>query len=464
MSDSFPRQYARTQRFTLGDPRTISVSADGQRVTFARSRSGDDPVNCLWVLDVATGEERLVADPLQLLAAIDDEALPAEERLRRERMREGASGITAYATDTAATVTAFALAGKLYVAGLLSGQARELVVDGPVYDPRPDPVATRVAYICGRALRIAELDGSSWELAGDEQPEISWGSADFVAAEEMGRFRGYWWSPDGAAIAATRVDVSAVQRWYISDPANPDQPANEVRYPAAGTANAEVTLHVLALDGGSTEVIWDRDTYPYLADVQWADAQRLLLMVQSRDQRSLMVLEADARNGSTEPLFADGDTAWVELVPGTPALLNPQLNDSVLVMTADRNGVRRLMVDGAAVTPDDMQVRAVVAAHDDEVHFLANPIDDATVQHVWRWRTDGTLTALTDEPGIHTAIVGGPTVVVRSAVLRAGRSHPRAQWHAHRLDHPTAAGDAECHPAPLRRALPGHGGPAACRP
>jgi len=417
MSDSFPRQYARTQRFTLGDPRTISVSADGQRVTFARSRSGDDPVNCLWVLDVATGEERLVADPLQLLAAIDDEALPAEERLRRERMREGASGITAYATDTAATVTAFALAGKLYVAGLLSGQARELVVDGPVYDPRPDPVATRVAYICGRALRIAELDGSSWELAGDEQPEISWGSADFIAAEEMGRFRGYWWSPDGAAIAATRVDVSAVQRWYISDPANPDQPANEVRYPAAGTANAEVTLHVLALDGGSTEVIWDRDTYPYLADVQWADAQRLLLTVQSRDQRSLMVLEADARNGSTEPLFADGDTAWVELVPGTPALLDPQLNDSVLVMTADRDGVRRLMVDGAAVTPDDMQVRAVVAAHDDEVHFLANPIDDATVQHVWRWRTDGTLTALTDEPGIHTAIVGGPTVVVRSAVL-----------------------------------------------
>ena len=417
MSDTFPRQYARTQRFTLGDPRTVTVSADGQRVTFVRSRAGDDPVNCLWVLDVATGEERLVADPLQLLDTIDDEALPTEERLRRERMREGASGITAYATDTAATVTAFALAGKLYVAGMLSGQARELVVDGPVYDPRPDPVATCVAYVCGRTLRIAELDGSSWELAGDELDEVSWGSADFIAAEEMDRFRGYWWSPDGAAIAATRVDVEAVQRWYISDPANPDQPANEVRYPVAGTANADVTLHVLALDGGSTEVVWDRDTYPYLADVQWADAQRLLLTVQSRDQRSLMVLEADARNGSTEPLFADGDTAWVELVPGTPAILNPQLTDSVLVMTADRDGVRRLMVDGTAVTPTDMQVRAVVFAHDDEVHFLANPVDDATVQHVWRWRTDGTLTALTDEPGVHSAIVGGPTVVVRSAVL-----------------------------------------------
>ena len=413
MSDTFPRQYARTQRLTLGDPRTITVAADGQRVLFARSRAGDDPVNCLWVLDIATGEERLVADPLHLLDAADDEHLPIEERLRRERMREGASGITSYATDAASTVAAFALGGHLFVAGLLSGQARELVVDGPVFDPRPDPVATCVAYVCGRTLRIAELDGSSWELAGDEHPDISWGSADFIAAEEMGRYRGYWWSPDGAAIAATRADIGPVQRWYISDPANPDQQANKVAYPAAGTPNADVTLHVLALDGGSTEVVWDRDTYPYLADVQWADSQRLLLTVQSRDQRSLMVLAADPRHGGTEPIFADGDTAWVELVPGTPAVLD----DGQLVMTADRDGARRLMVDGNAVTPIDLQVRAVVTAQDDEVYFLANPIADATVQHVWRWRTDGTLAALTDEPGVHTAAIGGSTVVLRTAVL-----------------------------------------------
>ena len=80
----------------------------------------------------------------------------------------------------------------MFVAGLLSAQARELVVDGPVFDPRPDPVATRVAYVSGRALRIAELDGTSWELAGEEADDVSWGSAEFIAAEEMGRYRGYW--------------------------------------------------------------------------------------------------------------------------------------------------------------------------------------------------------------------------------------------------------------------------------
>ena len=56
MSDTFPRQYARTQRLTLGEPRTVTVTDDGSRVIFLRSRAGDDPVNCLWVADAASGD------------------------------------------------------------------------------------------------------------------------------------------------------------------------------------------------------------------------------------------------------------------------------------------------------------------------------------------------------------------------------------------------------------------------
>ena len=63
---SFPRQHARTQRFTLGEPRNVVVSPDGHRVVFLRSSRGDDPVNALWVFDVATATERLVADPKEL--------------------------------------------------------------------------------------------------------------------------------------------------------------------------------------------------------------------------------------------------------------------------------------------------------------------------------------------------------------------------------------------------------------
>jgi dipeptidyl-peptidase-4 len=126
VSDTFPRQYARTQRFTLGEPRNITVSADGKRVVFLRSAGGSDPVTALWVLDVDTGEERIVADPRQLLPT-DDGADSAEltevERAQRERLREGAGGITGFATDAKTTVVAFAMGGRLFAGGLVSGRA-----------------------------------------------------------------------------------------------------------------------------------------------------------------------------------------------------------------------------------------------------------------------------------------------------------------------------------------------------
>ena len=61
--DPFPRQQARTRRFALGAPRSFTVSPDGARVVFLRSSSGTDPVNALHVLDTASVDERVVADP-----------------------------------------------------------------------------------------------------------------------------------------------------------------------------------------------------------------------------------------------------------------------------------------------------------------------------------------------------------------------------------------------------------------
>jgi dipeptidyl-peptidase-4 len=436
MSDTFPRQYARTQRFTLGEPRNVSVSADGRRAVFLRSRAGDDPVNCLWVHHLDDDREVLVADPVALLASADaaaDAELPAEERARRERMREGAGGITSYATDRASTVAAFTLAGRLFVSGLLSAAARELAVEGPVFDPRPDPLAHRLAYVSGNRLRIAELDGSSWELAGEARPEVTWGSADFVAAEEMHRFRGYWWSPDGSAVAACRVDTSAVQQWWIGDPADPRREPLAVRYPAAGTANPSVTLHVLALDGGAVEITWDRDAFPYLATVSWPAPDRLLLGVQSRDQRTSTVLEGNPVTGDTAPLFTDVDTAWVELVPGSPALLD----DGRLVVAADRSGRRCLLVDGTDVTPPEVQVRQVARVGTD-ITFLGNPLGDATVLHVYRW--DGAeVTRLTDDDGVHGVSDGEPLLVRRSCLARPG-----ATWTT-----PTGATLGSCAETPL---------------
>ncbi len=430
MSDSFPRQYARTQRFTLGEPRNVTVSPDGSRVVFLRSSAGDDPVNALWVLDVATGEERLVADPRSLLGLADpnDGEPTAEERARRERTRDGSTGITAYATDAACQVAAFALNGQLFTAGLLSGQARRLVVEGPVHDPRPDPTAARLAYVSGTTLRVAELDGSSRVIAGGDRrdgPSVSWGGADFIAAEEMHRFRGYWWSPDGLSIAVCRVDEGPVSEWTIADPADPSRPARTVRYPAAGTENPIVTLHVVGLDGSRLDVDWDREFFPYLAHVEWT-ADGLLMAVQSRDQRGSMAMTVDMATGEAIALTSDYDDAWIENVPGVPQLLP----GGALLTASDRDGMRRLFVDDQPVTPPELQVRSVVCVVDPDeneepdIVFLANDLDEPTELHVWSTTPAGEAGRMTEAPGLHGAAIGGGTVVARSVSLdRPGTTH-----------------------------------------
>ena len=125
---------------------------------------------------------------------------------------------------------------------------------------------------------------------------------------------------------------------------------------------------MLALDGGSIDVTWDRDRFPYLTAVHWASNDRLLLAVQSRDQRDVQVLEGNPTTGDTAAIYSDHEDTWVELVPGTP----DELDDGRLVMAADRDGARRLLIDGQAVTPIDLQVRAVAAVRGNSVIVHAN--------------------------------------------------------------------------------------------
>ena len=408
-ADSFPRQQARTRRYTLGRPRTFQVADDGSRVAFLRSRSGLDPTGCLWVFDVASRTERLIFDPS---GGGDEGHLSAEERDRRERRRESLTGVTDYSADRSLSSAAFAMEGELFVADLIGGGARKIKVGVPdPFDPRPDPSGRRIGYVAGGALRVVRADGSNdHELVADPDPDVHWGLAEFVAAEEMERQRGYWWSPDGERIAAARVDERPVRVWHIASPVDPESPPRAVRYPRAGTDNAIVTLAIFDLNGGRTDIEWNREAFPYLVTVDWGTNGPLTLLVQSRDQRTMRILRVDLDTGATDLIREDHDERWLDITIGVPAWLP----DGRLVRTADVDDTKRLAFDDELVTPVGLLVAQVLDVGEGVV-FRAN--EDPTETHVWRLDAEGELTRLTHEPGVHTAAVGGNVIVVTSATM-----------------------------------------------
>lgn len=448
-SDSFPRLAARTMNFQLGLPRGFVVSPDGARVVFLRSESGTSRTHSLWVYDVATGQERVVADPAELLVS-DDESLTPEERARRERMRVATSGVVAFSTDDAVTVAAFALSSRLFVADLAgTSPAREIPVDEAVVDPRLAPDGRAIAYAGNRALHVVDQTGVDRVLIGpapDEPAEVSWGLAEFIAAEELDRTRGFWWAPDGQSLLVERCDETLVPVWHIADPLHPEAEPVRQRYPQAGTTNAMVSLHLVALDGERTDVDWtsttvfpgsdagadegatdaDADTaadaaadaagageggaggltLEYLAEVDWT-GERPLLALLTRDQRRMEIREVDAVSGTTAIVRAFTDEAWVELLPGTPR----RTPDGRLLHGVDVEDTRYLALDGEPFTPQGLQVRSVLGVDDSSV--VASVVPRVGSISVARLGFDGAVTLLSDPAGVATGAVGGDTLVTQ---------------------------------------------------
>jgi dipeptidyl-peptidase 4 len=366
------------------------MSPDGSRVIFIRSHSGSDAVNTLWSLDTATGIEHELLDPRALNADLSE--LTAAELRQRERAREGASGVTSYAYNRDITLAVTVLGGSVVLIDLISGVATMPPIESGVFDVRLSPDGNTISYLRGTSLCVALLTGGERVIASDSNEAVSWGNAEFIAAEEMGRFRGYWWSPDSQSIAACRVDVSSINVWHIADPAHPELPATEHRYPAAGTPNASVSLHIISVATSTAIPVELSGNWEYLNTVSWNSAG-LIAQTQTRDQKQIDIHSIDDSTGNATIVFTDTDEAWVELVPGVPAL---QL-DGTLVTCADRNGSRRLLVDGVAVTPTTMQVRSVVSTRDSIV-FMANDISTPWEIDAWAYNS-GALEQITQSNG-----------------------------------------------------------------
>jgi len=403
---SFPTVYGRTMQFRLGAPSRVRVSGDGARVFFLRSLGPEQWEQCLWAYEVATGEERLLADPSKLLLR-RSESTPRVELSRRERVREPALGIVDYAMDRVGQVVTFSLDGRLFC--LQGSTVTEVMVPGPVIDPKPAPSGRAIAYSDGHRLWLVSTAGEALWCLADSDANVIWGLAEHVAAEEMGRHSGYWWSPTDDHLLVTRVDLGGVTKIFIGDPAHPWSEPLEQRYPFAGTTNATVDLYDVNEEGYTTKIALP-DNEPYLVACSWPAVGPPLVVTQTRDHKRVTVSEVDAGGGRARPVSVYKGDYWVDVPPGIPQ----RLSDGRLVWAGAHDGWTRLWVGGEPKTPARLEIREVAAVSDDTIWLLASA--DPTEIHVYRWRAES-LEQVTFGAGVYGISVGGATNVVRARTM-----------------------------------------------
>ena len=324
--------------------RGVAVSPDGKFVTWLRPSAADQYRLDLWIAPTAGGEgRRLVPGEAVEPAGV---ALTEEEKSRRERQRVAAlTGVTAYDWDETSTRLLIPAGGALWLADAASGAVTRLSAAGTgTVDARVSPRGRWVSYVRDQNLRILPLDGGPERaLTTDGAGPVTYGLAEFIAQEEMGRYDGAWWSPDDRAIAYARVDespVAVIERLEIGATGSRIDPQ---RYPRAGAANAHVRLFVRALDAAApVEVDLGADPDIYLARVDWsADGRDLYVQRQNRAQTELDLLRVDPATGAARVILAERRTPWVALNDD----FRP-LKDGTFLWGSDRDGAHQLYLHG----------------------------------------------------------------------------------------------------------------------
>lgn len=416
------------------------IAPDGSRVTFLRGKDSDRNRLDLWTFDVASGTSALLVDSSDVLPG--EEVLSDEEKARRERQRTASlSGIVDYQWSPDGKTLLFPLGGELYLYDLgKSGKAavRKLTTGaGFATDPKVSPKGGFVSFVRARNLWAIDLTtGAEVQLTNDGSDTIGNGVAEFVADEEMDRHTGYWWAPDDSAIAFARIDESKVpvQKRYEVYPDRTE--VVEQRYPAAGDTNVAIGLHVVRIaplemrvwtnptDG--TPRVHQQRTYPrgeirdidlgknpdiYLTRVDWRDPSHLTFQRQSRDQRTLELIEVTLDSGQQRTLVTETAKTWVPLHNNLYFL-----EDGRFVWSSERSGFEHLYVasrDGKQLTQltrGDWPVDKVLAVDETKglVYFSAGR--DAAGRAAAREiqihavpLAGGKIRTLSTEPGMHGA-------------------------------------------------------------
>jgi len=393
-----------TRGYTRGLPRDPMPSPDGAYIYFLQS-GPEDQRQELHRFEVATGVSRAW---VTLAALGGDATMSPEEQARRERERQTERGITRFEVARDGSVLLIPYSGDLFIVQSADGKVRRLTqTPAPELDAHLSRDARRVACVRGNDLIVLDVaTGAETILVHSDNAEISYGSAEFIAQEEMDRRTGHWWSPDGTQLALTEVNTTKVPRFRLPDFDDQTSEGSTSPYPKAGDPNAIVRLGIVATSGGPIRWLDLGTETEYLARVTWSpDGRALWVQTQPRSQKQVVLQRFEVATGAARTVHVDSDHDWVNLNDDFHLF---ERSDRFL-WTTEHGGHAHITLHAT----DGRLVRVLTAgpwdvtrvAHVDEkrgqVTFTGTK-DGVVEQHLYRVPiAGGTVERLTFEPGWH---------------------------------------------------------------
>jgi dipeptidyl-peptidase 4 len=413
---------AETGNYRFGRSIPLAITKDGSilfRRTTARARRAD-----LYELD-AQGKTKPLVEIEKVLSA-GEERLSDAERARRERSRTQTSGVVDVSVLREGTRVLVPIGERLFVLERADNQVRELQAGpGFPFDPQLSPDGKHVAFVRDSDLWILDVDGAApARKLTQHEPDLEYGSAEFVAQEELDRKSGYVWSPDSQMLAFQRTDAREVDTLYVSNPRHPEQKPTPFKYPRAGRPNAKVDLGIVAIAAGSKPrfVHWD-ESLPYLAKLLWPENAPLQVLALNRAQTEQALIAIDHATGTPRELLRERDDTWLNLTPGSPSWLpdgsgflwlHEEDEGYALQQRTSAGGLLRTLLPGSFGT------RSISAAGDDSALVAASV--DPREQHIFRVSLADTPATqqLTAAGGVHTALAGRGIAAISSELREGG--------------------------------------------
>ena len=231
--------------------------------------------------------------------------------------------------------------GKYYVFDL-NTQKLDLIIDKNIREPTFSPDGTKIAYVSDNNLFIKNLfNGKITQITFDGKiNEIINGVSDWVYEEEFSIVKTYQWNFESNKIAFLRFDETNVPEFSMDIYGNGIYPQRQVfKYPKAGEANSDVSLHMYHLDSNKTSTITlgDYGQY-YIPRIQWTpQGNNLSVITLNRHQNNLNIVLVNGNTLKHRLLLNEKDSAYLSVKN-----IYTYLNDNSFIWTSEKDGFNHI--------------------------------------------------------------------------------------------------------------------------